>query len=185
MNILEKFFKICEFRITEGSEYCWSCFGDDAYCLDSWSGDQNGHSFTVIFDKKTQTVYELQAHDYANNRAYRWFDPMYRKAFFDEAQNKGTDSNEAWDDLSYVELDVLDDFFEKMQAIYDRRPYDTRVQVPVEFSDEELLTYMKMAHDRDITFNQFVEDAIRTMIKEMDSDLDGFDSRIKKWKTKM
>jgi hypothetical protein len=37
--------------------------------------------------------------------------------------------------------------------------------MPVDFSDEELLTYMKMAHDRDMTFNQFVEEALRQAIK--------------------
>jgi hypothetical protein len=31
----------------------------------------------------------------------------------------------------------------------------------MEFSDEELLTYMKLAHEQDITFNQLVERALR------------------------
>ena len=39
--------------------------------------------------------------------------------------------------------------------------YDTRVSIPLEFSDEELLTYMKLAHDLDITLNQLVEQALR------------------------
>ena len=34
----------------------------------------------------------------------------------------------------------------------------------MEFSDEELLTYMKLAHERDITFNQLVEQALREAI---------------------
>lgn len=165
MNILEQFLKSCEFRITEGSEYQWSCYGYDAYCLDSWNGHQDGHSFTVIFDKKTQTVYELQAHDYANNRAYRWFDSDYRDEYFTEANNRNSNPMEAWEDLNYTELDVLEDFFEKMQAIYAEVDYDTRVSVPVDFTDEELLTYMKIAHERDITFNQLVEQALKAAIE--------------------
>jgi len=51
-------------------------------------------------------------------------------------------------------------------AIVNNEDYDTRVSVPVDFTDEELLTYMKMAHDRDITFNQLVEDALRAAIDE-------------------
>jgi hypothetical protein len=43
--------------------------------------------------------------------------------------------------------------------------YDTRVQVAVDFSDEELLQYMKIAHERDITFNELVEDALRHAIE--------------------
>lgn len=167
MKLLERFFNICEFRITEGSEYMWSCYGDDAYCLDSWNGEQDGHSFTVIFDKKTQTVYELQAHDYTHNRAYRWINPDFKTEFDQEAEQRGSNSREAWDDLEYTDLDVVEDFFEKMTAIYREEDYDTRVQVPVDFTDEELLTYMKMAHERDMTFNEFVEMALRAAIDEL------------------
>jgi hypothetical protein len=35
----------------------------------------------------------------------------------------------------------------------------------MEFSDQELLTYMKLAHERDITFNQLIEEALREAIK--------------------
>ena len=45
--------------------------------------------------------------------------------------------------------------------------YDTRVSVPVDFTDEELLTYMTMAHERDMTFNQFVEQALREAIENV------------------
>jgi hypothetical protein len=34
----------------------------------------------------------------------------------------------------------------------------------VEFSDEDLLQYMKLAHEHDITFNQMVEIALREAI---------------------
>jgi hypothetical protein len=74
--------------------------------------------------------------------------------------------NEAWDECDYVDLDVVDDFIQKCLAIRAGEAYDTRVQVPVDFSDEELLTYMKMAHDRDMTFNEFVEEALRNLINE-------------------
>ena len=35
------------------------------------------------------------------------------------------------------------------------------------FSDEDLLQYMKLAHERDITFNQFIEEALRHAIEEV------------------
>jgi len=43
------------------------------------------------------------------------------------------------------------------------------VQVPVDFSDEDLLQYMKIAHERDITFNELVEEALRHAISEYDA----------------
>ena len=54
MITLKEWMEIVNYRITEGSDFTWSCYGDNAYCLDSWDGDQNGSSFTIIFDTKTQ-----------------------------------------------------------------------------------------------------------------------------------
>ena len=43
--------------------------------------------------------------------------------------------------------------------------YDTRVSVTIDLSDADMLTLMKMAHDRDITFNQLVEEVLQAAIK--------------------
>jgi len=63
-------------------------------------------------------------------------------------------------------LETDDEWFEKAEAIFNKEDYDTRVQVPVDFSDEDLLQYMKMAHDMDITFNQFIERALVKAIED-------------------
>jgi hypothetical protein len=158
--------KACEYRITEGSEHQWQCYGSEAYSLDSWNGRQDGHSFTVTFDKQDQTVYELQAHDYEHNRAYRWIDPDYKPEHDSEAMSRGVNANEAWDDLKYVDLETTEDFFDKMSAIYAGRDYDTRVQVPLDLEDDLLFDLMKMAHERDITLNQMVEEVLLRVIEE-------------------
>jgi hypothetical protein len=43
---------------------------------------------------------------------------------------------------------------------------DNRAVIDVEFTDEELLQYMKLAHELDITFNQLVEQALQQLIDE-------------------
>jgi hypothetical protein len=143
----------------------WQCYGSNAYALDSWNGEQDGHSFTVIFDTRDQTVYEVQAHDYVHNRAYRMINEDFQKKNRKEAKKRDIDKDNAWDDVDYVDLDVDDDFIQKCLAIRAGEDYDTRVSVPMEFSDQELLTYMKLAHERDITFNQLVEQALREAIE--------------------
>ena len=45
---------------------------------------------------------------------------------------------------------------------------DYREETEVEFTDEELLKYMKLAHEMDITFNQFVEQVLRKYLDEDD-----------------
>ena len=164
---MKRWMEAVDFRITEGSDFSWQCFGNYAYCLDSWNGEHDGHSFSIIFDTKDQTVYEIQAHDYANNRAYRWLAETYRNAWDNEAKSRSVNKNEAWENVDYIDLEVLDDMFEKIQGIRSGLAYDTRVQVPVDFSDEDLLTYMKLAHERDITFNQLIEGALREYLDTM------------------
>jgi hypothetical protein len=166
MITLKEWMELIDYRVTEGSNYGWQCYGYDAHMLDSWNGDQDGHSFTVIFDTKTQVVYEVQAHDYVHNRAYRLINPEFKPAHNQEADQRDVNINQAWDDVDYIDLDVDDDFIQKGLAIRDSKEYDTRVQVQVEFSDDELLTYMKIAHDRDITFNELVEIALQDAIDQ-------------------
>ena len=164
MITLKEWMEIVDYRITEGSDYCWHCYGNDVHMLDSWNGEQDGYSFTVIFDTKTQVVYEVQAHDYVHNRAYRMINPDFQKKNKKEAKRRDIDKNNAWDDVNYVDIEVDDDFFQKCLAIKAGEDYDTRVSVPMDFSDEELLQYMKLAHEQDITFNQLVEQALREAI---------------------
>jgi hypothetical protein len=166
MITMKEWMELVGYRITEGSEYQWKCYGSNAYALDSWNGDFDGHSFTVIFDTKDQTVYEVQAHDYVNQRAYRMINEDFRKKNKKEAKRRDINNDEAWDDVEYIDLEVDDDFIQKCLAIKDGNDYDTRVQVPVDFTDEDLLKYMKMAHERDMTFNKFVEEALRFAIDE-------------------
>lgn len=165
MPTLKDFMETVDYRITEGSAYGWNCFGPDAYRLDSWNGDHDGHNVSVVFDTKTQIVYQLEAHDYQNRRSFRWTHPNFVDVHAEEVHDRDIDDS-AYDDVYFTDLDVAEDFLEKARAIVIGEEYDTRVQVPVNFTDEELLKYMKMAHDRDVTFNQFVEDALRRAIEE-------------------
>ncbi len=45
-------------------------------------------------------------------------------------------------------------------------PAPVMESIDVDFSDEELLQYMKLAHEQDITFNKFVENALRAAIEK-------------------
>lgn len=164
MITLKEWMEIVDYRITEGGTYLWDCYGPDSYSLDSWNGDQDGYSFSIIFDNKTQVVYEVQAHDFKNQRAYRIVNPAYIENLRKEAGHRNVNKNEAWDDVDYVDLETDDDFIQKAQSIFDGKDYDTRVTVPLELDDNDLLTLMKMAHERDLTFNEFIEDVLREQL---------------------
>ncbi len=153
------------YRITEGSEYLWDCFGPDAYRLESWNGDHDGHTVGILFDTKTQTVYQMEAHDYTNRRSYRWTHPDYIEDFKKEVDKKiGKKEDMAYDDVKFTELDVHEDMLTKANAIVRGEEYDTRVTVPVDLNDDELFTLMKLAHERDVTLNKLIEDILQKVI---------------------
>jgi len=170
MITIKEWMELTDYKITEGSDYGWSCYGPYSYTLDSWNRVHGlgGYSFTITFSTKSQKVYEVQVHDYTNDRAYRMINPKFVEKHRKEAESRGVNLNEAWDSVDYVDLDVLDDFIQKALAIKAGESYDTRVQVPVDFSDAELLQYMKMAHERDMTFNAFVEEALRNALEAVE-----------------
>lgn len=180
MITIKEWMEVIDYRITEGDGFGWNCFGTDSYILSSWNGDHNGWSFSITFDTNSQTVFMVEACDYKNQRAYRRINPDWLKKF----ESHGTDQmrNQAWDGVDFVDLETDDDWIQKSLAIVEGRDYDTRVSIPLELSDEELLRYMKIAHERDITFNQLVEVALRAAMENHNSNPDEFTARAKKFK---
>lgn len=166
MISLKDFMEVVGYRISEGSAYLWGCFGTNAYSIDAVRkvDDSFEGTVSITFDTVDQTVYMVEAFDYIRDRAYRLINPDYKDRYKEECQSRGV-NDVAWEDVEYIDLDVDEDFLEKAAAIIEGREYDYRVQLSVEFSDEELLKYMKLAHERDITFNQLIEQALEEAIR--------------------
>jgi hypothetical protein len=164
MITLKQWMEVVGYRITEGSDFQWECYGEFCYSLDSWNGDQDGHSFSVYFDTKTQEVYEVQAHDYRNQRAYRLISPAYATANREEAEQRRIDAKEAWEGVDYVDLETAEDYLEKAEAIEAEEDYDTRVSIPLNLPEETLFVLMQEAHKQDLTLNQLFENILKEEI---------------------
>jgi hypothetical protein len=166
MITLREYFELIDYRVTEGSDYGWDCYGTNTHTISSWNGvhGRGGYSFNCVFDTKDQTVYEVEVCDYTNDRAYRMINPDFKSAHDQEAEDRDVDAKEAWDDVSYVDLDVDDDFMQKCLAIQAGETYDTRVEVPLVLDDDQLFDLMKLAHEQDVTLNTLVENMLRNFI---------------------
>lgn len=170
MITIKDFMEVVNYRITEGSEFGWQCFGPNAYRLDSWNNDQDGYTISILFDTRTQEVYQAEAYDYHNNRVYRLQNPAFIEVHVQEAKERNIDPNEAMEDdegnpVRYIDLEVDADFLNKARAIVNREEYDTRVQVELDLEDEILYNLMKLAHEQDITLNKLFENIL---IEEID-----------------
>ena len=169
MITLKDWFEVTEYKITEGSEYGWRCYGDTPFRLTScagWKEGVEGPCAEVIFDTKNQRVFEVTVSDNKHNRFYRWIDPDFVDAYHTEAESRGVDAKKVFDNYTFVDLEVAEEIIEKTRCIMAGLPYDTRVQVPIELEDEEIFYLMKLAHKYDVTLNQFVEKILTEAINK-------------------
>lgn len=181
MITLKDWLEAINYRITGGDEFGWNCFGNNARMLDSWDNNQDGVHSSVIFDTVTQEVYVAEVNDYARNSAYRLVNPVYNEARISEARARDVDDDVAWDEVNFVDLETDTDFLEKCRAIMNYEDYDARVSIPLEMDQDSLFRLMKLAHERDITFNQLVEQAILNALDEFEQDPIEFVARVKEY----
>lgn len=164
MITLKDFLEVTQYKITDGSKFEWDCYGSNAHILDCVSLTE--YSASVVFDTTDQTIYEATVCDFENERAYRLIHPDYKKEYEAEADKRGIDGDQAWDQVKYVDLETDEDFLEKLHGIINDLDYDDRVVVPVDVDPKTLYKLMLAAHKQDLTLNQFMEKAVKDYIEE-------------------
>ena len=148
-------------RIVGGNEFEWKCYGPNARYMDYSSQYADA---SVIFDSETQHVYEAciepknaETHD----GVYRWLNPENKDRMINEAARRKSNYRQAWDDVEWCDLDVAEDWLEKATAIFNNQPYNTDVLVTVEMEDHEWLKIAFAAHEKNMTLNAFVNQALQ------------------------
>ena len=164
MITLKDYLEAIDHKITEGADYQWNCYGPEAYMLDSSVLDK--YDIGVVFNKQTQTVFEMTAIDYKKNNIYRWINPDYIADYKKECKKRSVDFKNAWDKEEYIDIEVEDDILEKARAIARDKKYDTRIQVPLDLKKKELYLLMKIAHEHDMTLNKYVESVLTRVLDE-------------------
>jgi len=152
-------------KITSGSEYQWNCF-PDARFLDYESDFAH---ISVLYSTSDQKIYQADASVKRDawdedKKPYRWTNPFYKDAYLSEAKKRNVDPDQAWDDVTWIDLDVEDDWLEKATAMFNGDYWDTRVQIEVNLEDDLILGLAKEAHKRDITLNKMIEVVLQEVI---------------------
>lgn len=98
-------------------------------------------------------------------------DPMdsfvYATVYDEKAKNKyGIGEKDDFEQEGpTIELEVFEDFIEKAKAILAGEPYDDRIIVPINMTDEEFLLIAKAAHKCDVTINDFIINAMQQYLE--------------------
>jgi hypothetical protein len=162
---------ITEHRIFGGSEYCWNCY-PDARMLEY---ESDFAYVSVIYSTVTQEIYEAEVSVKAQNwdkepKPYRWLNPEFKDGMIDESTQKNVDWSQAWDTISWVDLESEEDFLEKAKAIFNGEDFDERILVPVELDNDTIMALCMQAHKRDITLNELIQEILRNMLAKNERD---------------
>lgn len=153
-------------RISGGDNYLWDCWPNARFI--EYKSDYAYVS--AVFNTETQEVYEVNiSTDDAtwtpNISPYRWLNPDFKDEYLAEAKSRKIDPNTAWDDTKWCDLETVDDFLEKAYEVFNgNSEFDKRIEVPIDLKDDEILKIALMAHERDITLNQMVEEILQLAI---------------------
>ncbi len=169
MITIKDFLECIQCHIVDGHDYMWQCYGPNARGMGYENGKYGSDeevSISIVFDTKTHFVYEMQAWDGPNKRQYRWIHPDYLKAYKEESKARHLKWKESYDGNKFINLDVEEDILQKATAIFNGEDYDTRVMCELNLDKETLLLAMTMAHEADMTLNQYIEHILREEIKK-------------------
>ena len=157
--------EVLDHKITSGSDYQWNCYPDGRY-LDYESDFAH---VSVLYSTTDQTVYQAEvsvkreAWD-EDKKPYRWLNPDYKDALYKESKKRKVDTDIAWDDVKWIDLEMAEDFLEKATAIFNGEEYDTRVKIEFDLDDSSILQLATEAHKRDITLNKMIEIILQEVI---------------------
>lgn len=103
---LKKFLESVKYKISDGFEYQWDCFGPNAFSIGRELSVKNKFVYTAdcVFDTKSQNLYEITFWDYKNNKVFRWIKKSFIKSFKAECQKKNVSFEEASDELKYTDV---------------------------------------------------------------------------------
>ena len=111
-------------RVCGGTEYQWQCYGSNARYIDFSDTDGTEYS-SVVFDTKTQTVYELAVIVPGYDQAFVWRNPDFENSYLSECQTRNIEPNTAWDDVMYEVVDektILEYIKDVGETYYDNLP---------------------------------------------------------------
>jgi len=155
------------YQVTSSSDYQWNCWPDCKFMdFESEHAD-----IGIVFNVITLEVYEATVciKNEQTVGPFRWLNPAFMEALKEESNDRQLDSDIAWDDVKWVDLDLEEDFFEKAVAMFNGEEFDERIQMPIDIDDETFNLLAREAHRRDITFNQLCMEAVQDLMNKVNS----------------
>lgn len=112
-----------------------------------------------MFDTVTQVVYEVSICEFKHDISYRLVNPTYADALKALAGVKGDAWSAAYDGVEFTDFSTVDAFIEAASVLLQHK-VATMSSIELDLEDDLVYSLMKMAHERDITFNQLITEIL-------------------------
>jgi len=141
----------------------YNCFSDTTVTLGLLISEL--FSLRADIDLFTQTVYRVDYHSYPRNMVLRWVNPAWEKMFAKELFERQEDPTVKYDGTqirryytddtipSIIRGDMIGPSPDEEEGEYET--------VALELTDSELATIARAAHVKDITINDFINEALK------------------------
>ncbi len=159
LNLLMSAF---DYKVSDGAEYLWDCYPNARFI----NFESDYAHVSVVHSTQDTVVYEVTV-DSKNDKdapVYRWMNPDFVAAHTAECIEKNIDPAIAWDDVRYTDIEDRDDFLIKAGDLFNGVELDT--EVVIDLPNDVLYLHLLAAHEQNITFNEYVNNALRAVIAE-------------------
>ena len=157
-----------DYKITDGSEYLWKCYPNARFI----NFESEYAYVSVVHCTTSSIVYEVTIDatksDIYNAPPHRWINPDFVDAHTAECIEKNIDPAIAWDDVRWTDISEVDEFLINADCIFNGIASDTEVEI--DLPNDVLLVHLLAAHKQDITFNEYVNNALRAVITGVSGD---------------
>lgn len=172
---LDQWMQAVNYEVTGGWKPLLKAFGEHTHAYECTTVNKHGKILADLcceFNKITKDACLIEAHDYINDKSYRWVRPDLKESYIKECASwdESFESFETTKDrLEYIDLETESDILSKTMSIFEGFPYDDRVEVPIDLDDKELFDLMRQAHLKDVTLNQYVASILENYIENFNS----------------
>ena len=167
---LHDFFNLFDYKVTEGSEFYWNCFGPNCRFIELKNNEIGG---SVVFSKLNQEIFQAEVYDEANNVAYRWMPSTAREKYFAECEDRNVPKMEAWDGCDFVDVETVNQFSDVVKSLIQGEPPEGDLEgdmdVELELPQHVIVFLSLEAHKRNITLNEMINIALREMLTKIEN----------------
>lgn len=163
--LFSEIIQAAQYKIVEGSDYQWQCYGKNARMLD-FTSDGGDSGVNCIFDSVDQTIYEVCVYP-KKGECYRWVNPEYLSALKKEYKKRELDFNMATESEKWIVLENKEDVLRKTSQVINTGQCDDDITIIVDLPKEELYQLCLKAHKENMTLNDYL---IKTALDEISED---------------